>query len=107
MVSHGRTHTEVLGFCTWPRPYSGSYILKYVLSEQVIGLSGLRLNGYPHEKHGPHDESYPCPRDTLGSLHSSPKLVFLTVMLLVRYAGGVRLHVLRGDARVRPVPPFL
>ena len=24
-------------------PYSGSYILGYVLSERVIGLSGLRL----------------------------------------------------------------
>ena len=48
VVNCARTHTGVLGFCTWPRPYSGSYILKYVLSEQVIGLNGLRLNGYPH-----------------------------------------------------------
>ena len=57
----------------------------------MIGLSGLRLNGYPHEKLGAHDESYPCPRDTLGFLHSDQLLVFLTGMLLARYARGVRL----------------
>ena len=47
-------------------------------------------------KFSSHDESYPCPRDTLGSLHSDQNLVFLTGILLARHARGVRLDVCVG-----------
>ena len=82
VVSRGRTHTGVSEFCTWPRPGKPVFGLVHLgvcslgASDRVEWVeveTDIRMG-----KSVFMTSNMPCPRDTLGSLHSNGRLMSLT-----------------------------